>query len=269
MQNILARRASLHRRLQIEERNNSDLRLQIEKVQSLANIGMVSAMIAHEINNILTPLSSYAEMALMHPADQELNQKAVEKAAKNSQRINKILTTLLSFANGKQQEKSCHQAQKLFEETFSCIARDFKKDGIEIIKQIDSDTQVLCEPISLQQVLLNLVLNARESMLGKGGILTLKAYYQDELSVIEVKDTGSGISDKNLKKIFEPFFTTKTRTDQRHNAGAGLGLAFCKRVIESHNGMISVSSQQGKGTCFKISLPMHNINGSDGNRSDC
>ena len=102
---------------------------------------------------------------------------------------------------------------------------------------------------------MNLILNAREAMLGRGGALTISAEDRGDSVAISVADTGSGISRENMEKIFEPFFTTKTVESESQRNGAGLGLAFCQRVIESHDGAIRVESEPSKGTKFVITLP--------------
>ncbi len=103
---------------------------------------------------------------------------------------------------------------------------------------------------------MNLILNAREAMLPKGGTLTISARQDAGSLRIEIADTGCGIQRCDLAKIFQPFFSTKTESAQAAHHGAGLGLAFCKRVVEAHSGAISVDSQPGCGTTFRITLPV-------------
>lgn len=256
MQKILEKRASLHRKLQLEQQQNDQLKAKIERVESLANIGLVSAMVAHEVNNILTPLGSYAELALQNPGDEYLSKKAIEKAAKNSHKAAKILNSLLAFAGNDQTTKSMTNLQSIIEETIESIGRNFKKDMISVTIDCPSDLEVFCEPIVFQQVLMNLILNAREAMLGKGGKINLHGYNKNCFTVIEVCDTGKGIKQENLESIFEPFFSTKDRSDDRHNAGAGLGLAFCRKVIDAHDGSIEAISDGKTGTMFRMMLPL-------------
>jgi len=102
---------------------------------------------------------------------------------------------------------------------------------------------------------MNLILNAREAMLPGGGTLTIGAGSTENSVIITVGDTGCGIDSENFDRIFESFFTTKTGDSDSERTGAGLGLAFCKRVIDAHKGSISVDSQPGKGTTFRVALP--------------
>lgn len=255
MTSLLKRRLSLHRHLAEQTHVNNELEEQIEQMQALANIGMVSAMAAHEMNNILTPVANYARLCIKHPDDKKLMRKALEKAIVNTEHASKILESLLAMANGKQQEKKYHSLKQLIDEALRCIARDLSKDKIEVVIDIPEGLEIWGEGVCLQQVLMNLVLNAREAMLNNGGRLTIAAEEKDVSVLLKVSDTGCGIECHNIKRIFEPFFTMKNQKSPGES-GTGLGLCFCKRVIENHGGIISVESEPHEGTIFKISLPI-------------
>ncbi len=255
MAGILEKRQSLHKRLTDQKQLNDHLHSQLGQFQALANIGMVSAMIAHEMNNILTPLGNYAQLALNHPDDTELTLKVLKKTELNSRRASQILASMLAMANGHEQERGSFGVKEMVEEIFTCLARDFSKDRIHVLIDIAESLEVWAEGICLQQVLMNLILNAREAMLSRGGKLIISAEASDDSVSISVSDTGSGISRENMEKIFEPFFTTKTAKSESERNGAGLGLAFCQRVIDAHDGAIRVESEPGKGTKFVITLP--------------
>jgi signal transduction histidine kinase len=111
--------------------------------------------------------------------------------------------------------------------------------------------------VQIQQVLMNLVLNARDAMLPGGGALRVSAAADDAHIDLVVSDTGTGITPENLKNIFRPFFTTKTGTNRPadSNSGSGVGLAFCRRIVDAHGGEITVQSQIGQGTTFTVRLP--------------
>ena len=255
MENLVEKRQSLHKCLTDEQKANKKLRAQMSKMQSLANIGMVSAMAAHEMNNILTPLGNYAQLAMDHPDDPELMQKALKKTIANSIRATKILESMLDLASAREQEKRTYKLSVLIDEVFTCIARDFAKDGITVKLDIPEDLNAYVHGIGLQQVLMNLILNARESMLSKGGCLTISCRDIADSVKIEVSDTGCGIAPADMKNIFEPFYSTKTHDSPASRNGAGLGLAFCQRVIEEHHGYITAESHPDSPTTFKITLP--------------
>jgi len=136
------------------------------------------------------------------------------------------------------------------------LCRDFGKDGITVEIQIPRGLSIWAVPVQIQQVLMNLILNARDAMLPGGGTLTIRAADKIDTVHIEVSDTGCGIEPDDLANIFDSFFTTKNdEKASSENCGSGLGLAFCKKVIEAHNGSISVESEPAMGSTFKISLP--------------
>ncbi|MHC4755268.1 MAG: sensor histidine kinase, partial [Planctomycetota bacterium] len=223
--------------------------------QALANVGISTSMIAHEVNNILTPLPNYAALARTNPDDRELAEKAFSIIERNSLRAIEIIQSILAIVNGETREKQLSNLTKLVSDIFDCLSRDFSKDGITVKTEIPEDMTVWGVPVEIQQVLMNLILNSRDSMLGVGGILTIRAEPDGDNAHIIVSDTGSGIEKENLDKIFEPFFTTKRENSGVSNSGSGLGLAFCKQVVEEHGGSISVQSGPESGTVFSIILP--------------
>jgi signal transduction histidine kinase len=253
---ITGKRLSLHKRLENQQEQIAALNTQLAQLQHLANVGTVSYMIAHEINNLLTPLRSYATLALNNPGDEPLAQKTLKKTVQNCERASKIMESMLTLTSGQTQEKKNALLLTLVEEIFTCLCRDFAKDGITVETCIPEDLTVWAVPVQIQQVLMNLILNARDAMLPGGGILTIKATEKTEAVEIEVTDTGDGIEPTDLKNIFESFFTTKTDKGPASGySGAGLGLAFCKKIIEGHDGLISVESKVSQGSKFKITLP--------------
>ncbi len=256
MASIIEKRLSLHKALVQQREQNNSLHSQLTQLQSLANIGAASFMIAHEINNLLTPLTNYAALALKNPDDKPLIEKTLEKTILSCERATKVMESMLTMANGQKQEKENTRLIALVEGVFTCLCRDFTKDGITVKIQISDDMKVWAVPIQIQHVMMNLILNARDAMLPRGGILTITAKETGDTTIIEIADTGCGIETENLKKIFEPFFTTKTAKKSRSEcSGSGIGLAFCRKIIEAHEGCISVESEPGQGSIFIITLP--------------
>jgi signal transduction histidine kinase len=246
----------LHKRLASEQEQNNALESQLSHLQALANIGTTTCMIAHELNNLLTPLAGSAALALNNPDDKLLTEKALQKAVRNSARASKIMQSMLALAHGKVQDKKNIRLTILLEEIFNCLGRDFTKDKTTVKTEIPQDLVVWAVPVQIQQVLMNLILNARDAMLPSGGILTISAYDTGATVRIEVKDTGRGINPANLERIFEPLFTTKAdENSASQKPASGLGLAFCKRITDAHAGSISVESKPDRGTTFKIILP--------------
>ena len=232
------------------------MEFQLGQLQALANIGISTSMIAHEINNLLTPLSNYAALALQNPADKILTEKAMQKTIRNCTRASKVMTSILAMTNKKEEKKANVNLAELVDEIFTCLCRDFAKDNITVRIDIGQAVTIWAVDIQIQQALMNLILNARDAMLGKGGTLTIRAQAQENGVHIEVSDTGCGIPEEDKGKIFEPFFTTKADLKNKSGSGGtGLCLVFCKKVIELHDGSISVESKQGTGSTFRIFLP--------------
>ena len=256
MASITGKRLSLHKYVEEQKQENEALKSQLAQIQHLANTGTISHMIAHEINNLLTPLKNYAAVALQNPDDKSFVEKALQKTVRNCERASGIMESMLALANGQTQEKKNARLLALVEEIFTCLCRDFSKDGITVEIHIPEELTVWCVPAQIQQVLMNLILNARDAMLRRGGILCITATENNDASQIEVRDTGEGIEPTDLTNIFDSFFTTKTnKNTSSEYSGAGLGLAFCKKIIAEHEGVISVESKSSMGSKFKIILP--------------
>lgn len=236
------------------------LKEQLTESQRLAAIGTIAAVIAHEFNNILTPMISYSQYALQSAEsdqpDMLLIRKALSKSFQASSKAGKICNSMLSLARG-QASFGPVSVQQLVDEVLLVMARDPQKDGIALRVQLQPELMIEGDQIQLEQVLLNLLINARQAMLGKGGSLTVKAGQVENTSElrIQVIDTGPGIPEKLLPRIFQPFFTTKGTARRGETKGTGLGLSICKDIIEHHHGRIEVQSQVGRGTTFSIYLP--------------
>ncbi len=254
MTSILERRKSLHRQLEQVQRHSESLSGQIDHLAGLASVGTAAAMIAHEINNLLTPVGSYAQLALHHLDDKELAKKALQRAYENCQKAGQVVEAILNVSNAGCDEKEDINLASLVDQVFDCLCRDFGKDGITVKCDIPQDLTIYTMGVKLQQVIMNLIINARDALLeSRGGILTIKARRCEQSAKMTISDTGCGIEKKNIKRVFEPFFTTKSSSESQ--GGSGLGLAFCKRIVEQHGGTISVESEPQKGCTFMIVLP--------------
>jgi signal transduction histidine kinase len=248
----------LENQLKLMQRQLDALRDQLTESQRLATIGTIAAVIAHEFNNLLTPIVSYSQYALQSAEsdkpDMALVRKALGKSFQSASKAGKICTSMLGLARGESHFGEV-SVQQLVDEVLLVMARDPQKDGLALRVQIEPGLMVHGDAIQLEQVLLNLLINARHAMLGKGGSLTIKAGVLGEQVRLQVIDTGPGIPEKLLCKIFEPFFTTKGTARKGEARGTGLGLAICKEIVEHHQGRIEVESAVGKGTSFNVYLP--------------
>jgi signal transduction histidine kinase len=223
------------------------LRAQLRQAQRLAAVGTMTAMVAHEFNNILTPIISYAQLAKRNPA---LQAKAIDRAADGGQRATEICRAILGMARPTDTPRRVTLLQ-LVQDTLAAMAREPQKDGIELVLDVPQDIAVAARTTELQQVLLNLIINARWAVLAKPQPrrIGISARRDKRCVTIEVADTGVGINPADVQRIFEPFYTTKGAE------GSGLGLALCREIVTSMRGQIDVRSQPGQGATFTIRLP--------------
>jgi signal transduction histidine kinase len=259
---IIAKRQAVHRQLSEQQQRTEALEQEAVQLEGLANLGSATAMVAHEINNLLTPLTNYAEIALQNPDDKALAERALQKTAQNCRQAGRVMEGILAMANAGCAEKVQTPLLELVNGVFDCLCRDFKKDGITVEIRMGEDLLVWAAPVQLQQAMMNLVLNAREAMIPRGGVLTIEAEERTEDVRIKIRDTGCGIEQSQMEKVFDSFFSTKRKDGSEQSAcgehsrtGTGLGLALCKKVIDAHGGTITVESQPDKGTSFTITLP--------------
>ena len=259
MASIIAKRRAIHAQLAQQQRRNESLEKDMVQLEALANLGSATAMIAHEINNLLTPLTNYAELSLKHIDDRELAERTLRRTAKNCKQAGKVMESILSLAKAGCGEKTETPLLPMVNAVFDCLCRDFTKDQITVEILVGADLQVYASPVQLQQAIMNLVLNAREAMIPHGGKLTIFAEANSTDVTIKISDTGCGIEQSELNRVFDTFFTTKHKkiagSEPGRTAGTGLGLSLCKKVIDAHRGTITVDSHPGKGTTFTITLP--------------
>jgi signal transduction histidine kinase len=236
------------------EQEAQRLKDQLRHSQRLATLGTAAAMLAHEFNNMMTPIVGYARFAL-NRNDPELMTKALEITVTQAEAVTTMAERILGMAAHEPVAFKSVALGEVVEETVKCLCRDVSKDGITLKIAIDGDIRVWGDPRQLQHVFLNLLLNARDALQDLVGNITVSAAIDDDDVVIEFTDTGKGIPAGEMDAIFEPFFTTKHSDNGDGKRGSGLGLALCKDIVEEHRGAIAVQSQAGKSTTFTITLP--------------
>ncbi len=232
-----------------------ELNTQLRQAQKLASIGTVAAMLAHECNNLLTPMIGYARYAIDRD-DVELMREALPKILRRAETLGEMAERILGLAVERDKAPAPVELKHVVEEAVGCLGRDLSRDKIQLNIQIDSELKVQANGRQLEQVLFNLILNARQAMLGRPGRLTIDAAPDGQGRVcLHVRDTGPGIPPDSAAHVFEPFFTTKRSADRPDKRGLGLGLAVSKDIIEENNGTIEVASTSKSGTTFRIALP--------------
>jgi PAS domain S-box-containing protein len=228
---------------------------QLQQAEKLSSIGLFAAGVAHEVNTPLTGISSYIQMLIGETAANDPKKQLLEKIERQSFRASEIVNNLLNFARVADTDFEEVQINSLMLEALSLLEHQFRKARIEVKVEVDPTLpKTVGNGGKLQQVFMNLFLNARDAM-PDGGSVVIHTFTDDEDVVIEISDTGIGISEENIKRIYDPFFTTKSVGE-----GTGLGLAVSYGIIQEHSGRISVQSDPGKGTTFSLRLPIRRIN---------
>lgn len=231
------------------------LQKQLVETQKLSSVGALASSITHEFNNILMTVINYAKMGLRHQ-DPKTRERSFEKILAAGQRAAKITTGMLSYARRQADRREAVELKSLIDDVLVLVEKDLQVHRIQWSLNCEGDPWVMVNANQIQQVILNLIINARQAM-GEGGKLALSIRIDEatHMGEISVADNGSGIPADKLRQIFEPFFSTKDR-DEQGQGGTGLGLALCRDVIEAHKGRIRVESTVGKGTTFTLKLPL-------------
>lgn len=231
-----------------------DLQKQLWHAQRLASLGTMAAMIAHEYNNLMTPVLSFSRYALSQE-DPELMRSALDKCLKQVLRASTLSDRILNLATEQDKGPTTTLLNELVEESLECLGRDLEKDNIGLTLEIEPDLAIRAHASQMQQVLVNLIQNARQAMLGRRGRLTIKGRrFGDEVH-LSVSDIGCGIRSEDLPHVFDAFFTTKGHADRPDKRGIGLGLAVCRDIVTEHDGRIEVDSRHGHGTTFTLIFP--------------
>jgi signal transduction histidine kinase len=225
-----------------------DLQENLRRLDRLANLGLVSASLAHEIKNGLVSINVFIELLLQKGDDLEMT----EMVRRELKRIDTLVTQMLRFASPKPKLFASIHVHELLDHSVRLLEHQMSGSLITLERQYRAENDLLhADESQLQQALMNLLLNAVEAV-GSNGALTISTEIGTGADgarrlKISIRDTGTGITPENLKHLFEPFFTTKKN-------GTGLGLSITRRIVEEHRGVIEVQSEAGQGSTFMISL---------------
>jgi two-component system NtrC family sensor kinase len=223
---------------------------QMSQTEKLTSLGLLAAGVAHEVNTPLAVISSYIQMLAKQMPEGDPRQAIIEKIVKQTFRASEIVNNLLNFSRTGPSALADVDVNRVVEETLSLVAHPLKTSQIQVVKHLGEGLPAVRGSANkLQQVFLNLFLNARDAM-PTGGILEVKTMAHNGSVEIEVADTGNGIPRDHIHKIFDPFFTTKPG-----GRGTGLGLSVSYGIIKEHAGKIDVRSAPGRGTSFHVEFP--------------
>ncbi len=247
----VARRVALVIERKQAEEDKLKLHNQLLHADRLATIGMLAAGVAHELNEPLGNILGFAQLAKKCPGIPASAKHDIGKIEAASLHAREIIQKLLVFARQAPPQKTHVNLNQVVEDGLYFFEARCAKEGIELIRLLSPDLpEITVDPGQLNQLLVNLVVNALQSMPGTGKI-TVQTRFSDHNVYLIVKDTGTGMSKEVLDKIFVPFFTTK---DVGH--GTGLGLPVVYGIVTAHGGSINVKSEPGCGTRFEIQLPV-------------
>jgi len=223
---------------------------QLSQTEKLTSLGLLAAGVAHEVNTPLAVISNYIQMLAKQMPDGDPRQAIIDKIVKQTFRASEIVNNLLNFSRTGAGDVRNISVNEVLEETLSLMAHPLKSSQIQVVKQLgEALPAVRGSANKLQQVFLNLFLNARDAMPG-GGMLEVRTAAHNGSVEVEIADTGAGIPREHIHRIFDPFFTTKAS-----GRGTGLGLSVSYGIIKEHAGKIDVRSTPGKGTSFHVEFP--------------
>ncbi|MBI3014065.1 MAG: response regulator [Candidatus Tectomicrobia bacterium] len=238
----------------LEASEEGHLREQLMQSEKLAAMGQIMAGLAHELNNPLTSIIGYCELALERMRTGK-HKDYVSKVLQEADRAAKIVQHLVAFARKHKPEKEVVNLNELLDATLALQDYSLRVSGIQVLRELDPDLPMTTvDAHQLQQVFLNLLINAEQAIRdsGKGGIIRIRSFAAKDgaRAVIEITDDGPGVPMENQQKLFEPFFTTK-----EVGRGTGLGLSISQGIVRSHGGHIYVRSKSGAGATFGVDLP--------------
>jgi two-component system NtrC family sensor kinase len=225
---------------------------QLIQTEKLASLGKMAAGVAHEINNPLTAVLTFSKLMLDDVDEDDPQREDLQTIVDETLRCRDIVRGLLDFSRETKSEKKKEQINNIIEKTLSLVESQAVFHNIKIVKELADDLpEISLDAAQIKQVYMNIFINAAEAMSGKG-TLTINTFLENDRYVVtKIKDTGCGISEKDMSKLFDPFFTTKETGE-----GTGLGLAVSYGIVRSHEGFIDVKSEVGKGTEFTIKFPV-------------
>jgi PAS domain S-box-containing protein len=231
------------------------LESQLTQAEKMSSIGLLAAGVAHEVNTPLAVISSYAQMLTKRVQSDPKQAELLEKITAQTFRASEIVNNLLNFSRTSGTEFSDVDVNKVITETLALLEHQFKTARIKVREELTPGlTAIQGNAGKLQQVFLNLFLNAKDAMAG-GGTLTVTTQNGSGVNVA-ITDTGSGIAQEHIDRIYDPFFTTKAAANEGQRRGTGLGLSVTYGIIQEHAGKIRVESRPGQGTTFHLEFPL-------------
>jgi len=231
-----------------------ELEAQLSQADKLSSIGLLAAGVAHEVNTPLAVISSYAQMLAKQLQGDATKGALLEKITRQTFRASEIVNNLLNFSRTSGTEFTEVDINKIISDTLALLEHQFKTSKVRVQDELNRELpRIYGNAGRLQQVFLNLFLNAKDAM-ANGGTLRIVTANGDGVSIV-VSDTGTGIAQEHIHRIYDPFFTTKASREGQPR-GTGLGLSVTYGIIQEHAGKIRVESRHGEGTTFYLDFPL-------------
>lgn len=240
------------------------LEAQLTQAEKLSSIGLLAAGVAHEVNTPLAVISSYTQMLTKHMRDDERLAPVLEKITQQTFRASEIVNGLLNFSRTSGGEFTSIDLNQLLRDTLTLLDHQLKTAQIHVQPELDPQiSRIHGNQGKLQQVILNLLLNAKDAMFGTvNATLKITTFNASGRVYVRIQDSGGGIEREHLHRIYDPFFTTKTKPQEGEHKGTGLGLAVSYGIMQEHAGKIHVESEVGVGTVFQLEFPALSSRGS-------
>ncbi len=229
----------------IELRQNIE---HLKKTERLTAAGQLSASLAHEIRNPLASISGATGILSRGQASASDRAECLDILAKESQRLNKLLTNFLDFARPRLPRMQSTEPAELIHSVVTLAQHSAAQQHVTLeVRAAERDREIECDPEQIKQLLLNLILNAVQAT-GEGGLVTIRSFFSRDVLSMEVSDNGCGIAPEARDQIFDPFFTTREN-------GTGLGLAIAANIAAQHGGTLACRPNPDRGTTFRLDLP--------------
>jgi len=245
--------ADLEKQVRLRTRELEEAQSQLIQAEKMSAVGLLVSGVAHELNNPLAGVVGYSQLLLKEDVGERIR-RGLEKINKEAERCKKIVQNLQTFARKRKPQKDYIGINGISESTLELRSYQLRVDNIAVELDLDPDLpKTMADFHQLQQVFINILVNAHQAMVekGGGGRLAIRSRDREDFIRVEIRDSGPGIPEENLPRIFDPFFTTK-----EVGQGTGLGLSLCYGILEEHHGRIAARNDPGGGAVFTVEIPI-------------
>lgn len=228
----------------------------LSESEKMAAVGMLAAGVAHEFKNYLGGIIGNASFALEElPEEDQLARETLENIVQMGEKANQVAMSLLTYSKARPEDRSREDLRTIIRSTISLVEKELRIRSIEIVTYFQDVPEVVVAAGKIQQLLLNLIINA-EHAISSSGVIAIALVQDGDYVYLKVGDTGSGIAPEHLHKVFDPFYSTKGAWGKDKLVGTGMGLSICRNIAREHGGDLTVQTRVGVGTTFTLTLPL-------------